>query len=168
MTHHVLAHGRIRRRRTALFRTALTCGQTSARACSSRLTTSLNLHRSAGTGFGGCVRHGLRALGSNASRLIVGLVSPHREQASGPHTVRAPPWRPSCRAVGRPLAPMCGRIPSAVPWSATCATQLARARTADVDVRSARFDLGAVSHRSCTRAAPTPDSWSPGPPVRSD
>ena len=83
MTHHVPAQGRIRRRSSALFSTALTCGQTSVRACSSSLTTSLNLHRSAGTGFGGRVRHGLRAPGSNASRLIVGLVSPHREQRPG-------------------------------------------------------------------------------------
>jgi hypothetical protein len=37
----VPAHRRIRRRSSALFRTALTCGQTSVRACSSSLTTSL-------------------------------------------------------------------------------------------------------------------------------
>ena len=36
----VPAHGRIRRRSSALFRTALTCGQTPMRACSSSLTTS--------------------------------------------------------------------------------------------------------------------------------
>ena len=80
MTHHVPAQGRIRRRSSALFSTALKCGHTSMRACSSSLTTSLNLRRGAGTGFGGRVRRGLRAPGSNASRLIVGLVSPHREQ----------------------------------------------------------------------------------------
>src|SRR5262249_650427 len=85
MTHHVLVHGRIRRRSSALLRTALTSGQTSVRACSSSLTTSLNLHPSVGTSFGGRVRYGLCAPGSNASRLIVGLVSPHREQRPG-HT----------------------------------------------------------------------------------
>ena len=40
-----------------------------------------DLHRGAGAGPGvGRVRHGVRAPGSNVSRLIVGLVAPHREE----------------------------------------------------------------------------------------
>jgi hypothetical protein len=117
----VPAHETIRRRSSAVLRTALTCGQTSIRACSSSLTTSLTYTGGAGAGLGGRVRHGVRAPGSHASRVIVGLVAPHREQrarqttcegddrhllsAPARHVLRPQAERRSARIRGTPHAP---------------------------------------------------------------
>src|SRR5262249_31070030 len=72
-------------------------------------------------------------------------------------------WRCSSRAGEQLLVPRYGSLLYGDPERATPAKRPVQGVIADVDLRCASPGHDAVFRRSCTPAAPSPNSWSPDP-----
>jgi hypothetical protein len=139
--HGVPAHGKIRRRSSALCGTALTCGQLSTRACSSSLTTSPATEPPPSLPYS--LSRDLRD--SDAYDSADTRPDPATSRTTcGPAAEPVPPSPLSCHASERWPAPTLENARFSDRRPAMCATPLARAAIASTDGRCERRDHGVV------------------------
>src|SRR5262249_37641969 len=161
------AQGRIRRRSSALLRTALTCGQTSMRACSSSLTTSLITPRRRYSPQLSSRRPTLAiafAFGSVDSRVDRATSRTACGRDAGPGR----PWRLSSHAGERSPGPTHENSQWQDPTHAIPAMPLARVMTAGAVAHCAPHDRDAAFRPSCVLAARVLSNWSLARLARTD